>query len=170
MDVNLVDTLPPNRLVTKLRPFVHAFLSQAIEFDLAIYTLGNQDYALRMVKLLDEGNEQMFYGRVISCGDSTIDLMKSLDIVLCKDSTVVNLDDRKEVWLNDYQDNMIVMPPYNFFRSTSQQQNKSLSELKVDEDEQFGRAHLSKTLRLLKSIHIEFFCGKGQEIMERDVR
>ncbi|KAG7942585.1 hypothetical protein I3843_16G110800 [Carya illinoinensis] len=58
-------------MMTKLRPFVRAFLKEASElFEMYIYTMGDRAYALEMAKLLDPQREY-FSSRVISRDDGT---------------------------------------------------------------------------------------------------
>ncbi|XP_024167375.1 RNA polymerase II C-terminal domain phosphatase-like 4 [Rosa chinensis] len=174
--VHVVDT-PSRQLMTKLRPYIRTFLVQASQmFELSIYTMGNRDYALEMAKLLDPGN-LIFGGRVMSRDDSPETNRKSLDVLLARDSAVVILDDRKNVWTNDNRDNVIVMPRYHFFRSSYQKsglsKGKPYSELKTDECDRYGGAYLANVLQLLGYIHTIFFNEveiQGWDLMYRDVR
>ncbi|PRQ55456.1 putative protein-serine/threonine phosphatase [Rosa chinensis] len=174
--VHIVDT-PSMQLMTKLRPYIRTFLVQASQmFEMSIYTMGNRAYALEMAKLLDPGN-QIFGGRVISRSDSTETDRKRLDVLLARDSAVVILDDSKDVWTTDNQDNVIEMPRYHFFRSSCQKfglsNGKPYSELKIDECDRFGGAYLANVLQLLKHIHTIFFNEvelQGWDLIDRDVR
>ncbi|PRQ39142.1 putative protein-serine/threonine phosphatase [Rosa chinensis] len=45
-------------IITKLRPFVRTFLKEAGQmFEMHIYTMGCQAYAMQMAELLDPGKE-----------------------------------------------------------------------------------------------------------------
>ncbi|XP_004296065.1 PREDICTED: RNA polymerase II C-terminal domain phosphatase-like 4-like [Fragaria vesca subsp. vesca] len=183
--VHIVDT-PNMKVMTKLRPYIRTFLMEASQmFELSIYTMGTQDYALEMAKLLDPAN-QIFGGRVISRSDSTDEDRKALDNMLARESAVVILDDTKDVWQNNNQDNVIVMPRYHFFKSSCQQygissscqqygisNSKPYSELKTDECDRYGGAYLASVLQLLRHVHTIFFNEvelKGWDLIDRDVR
>lgn len=136
--------------------------------------MGSRDYALEMSKLLDPAN-LIFGGRIISRSDSTERDRKSLDVLLARESNVVIIDDKKDVWATDNQENVIVMPRYHFFRSSCQEFGlrnvKSYSELKSDECDQYGGAYLASVLQLLRHIHILFFNEvESQDLVDRDVR
>lgn len=172
-DVHIVE----GQFMTKLRPNVRTFLEHASQiFELSIYTNGNRDYALQMAKLLDPA-KQMFGGRIISRGDSTVKNQKGLDVMLARGSAVVILDDKKQVWRNEDQDNVMVMPRYHFFRSSGQKfgiRNATpYSELKTDECDRFGKAYLATVLQVLRHIHNVFFNAVELhecELIDRDVR
>ncbi|KAL6124606.1 hypothetical protein ACLB2K_077118 [Fragaria x ananassa] len=172
--VSIVET-PSMRLMTKLRPYIRTFLHQASQmFEVSVYTMGSRDYALEMAKLLDPAN-LIFGGRIISRSDSTERDRKSLDVLLARESNVVIIDDKKDVWATDNQENVIVMPRYHFFRSSCQEFGlrnvKSYSELKSDECDQYGGAYLASVLQLLRHIHIIFFNEvESQDLVDRDVR
>ncbi|KAL6130015.1 hypothetical protein ACLB2K_068397 [Fragaria x ananassa] len=129
-----------------------------------------------MAKLLDPAN-QMFGGRIIARGDSTVKNQKGLDVMLARGSAVVILDDKKQVWRNEDQDNVMVMPRYHFFRSSGQKFGISnatpYSELKTDECDRFGKAYLATVLQVLRHIHNVFFNAVELhecELIDRDVR
>ncbi|KAM5549545.1 RNA polymerase II C-terminal domain phosphatase-like 4 [Rosa sericea] len=173
--VHIVNT-PGTQLMTKFRPYIMTFLMQASQmFELSIYTMGSRDYTLEMAKLLDPRN-QIFGGRVISRSESTKEDRKGLDVLLARDSAVLILDDTKDVWTVDNQDNVIIMPRYHFFRSSCQQfglSSKPYSELKTDECDRYGGAYLANVLQLLRHVHSIFFNEveiQGWDLIDRDVR
>nr|XP_011470573.1 PREDICTED: RNA polymerase II C-terminal domain phosphatase-like 4 [Fragaria vesca subsp. vesca] len=139
--VSIVET-PSMRLMTKLRPYIRTFLHQASQmFEVSVYTMGSRDYALEMAKLLDPAN-LIFGGRIISRSDSTERDRKSLDVLLARESNVVIIDDKKDVWATDNQENVI-----------------------------YGGAYLASVLQLLRHIHILFFNEvESQDLVDRDVR
>ncbi|KAL6124931.1 hypothetical protein ACLB2K_077439 [Fragaria x ananassa] len=172
-DVHIVES----QVMTKLRPQVGTFLEQASQiYELSIYTNGSRDYALQMAKLLDPAN-QLFGDRIISRGESTEKNQKGLDVLLARGTAVVILDDKKQVWRNEDQDNVMVMPRYHFFRSSCQKfgisNAKPYSESKTDELDRFGRPYLATVLQVLRHIHNLFFNAvelHGCELIDRDVR
>ncbi|XP_004308604.1 PREDICTED: RNA polymerase II C-terminal domain phosphatase-like 4-like [Fragaria vesca subsp. vesca] len=166
-----------SQLMTKLRPHVRTFLEQASEmFELSISTMGSGGYALQMANLLDPAN-QMFGGSIISRSDGTVNKQKGLDVLLARPSAVVILDDKKQMWRNEDQANVIELPRYHFFRSSLQKYGLSdatpYSESKTDERDPLGRAYLATVLQVLKHIHNIFFNAvelDGCELIDRDVR
>ncbi|XP_010544164.1 PREDICTED: RNA polymerase II C-terminal domain phosphatase-like 4 isoform X2 [Tarenaya hassleriana] len=157
-------------MMTKLRPFVRSFLSEASEmFELYIYTMGDRPYARQMAKLLDPKGEY-FGDRIISRDDGTVKHQKSLDIVLGQESVVLILDDSENAWPK-HKDNLILMERYHFFASSCQQFGhnfKSLSQLKSDESETDGA--LATVLKVLKRVHSIFFEGINDDNLSgRDV-
>jgi RNA polymerase II C-terminal domain phosphatase-like 3/4 len=84
-------------MLTKLRPFIRKFLEEASNmFEMYIYTMGDQAYAVEIAKLLDPGN--VYFGsKVISKSDCTERHQKGLDVVLGDESTAVILDDTGNV-------------------------------------------------------------------------
>ncbi|XP_061358031.1 RNA polymerase II C-terminal domain phosphatase-like 4 [Gastrolobium bilobum] len=159
------------RMMTKLRPFVRTFLKEANEiFDMYIYTMGDQPYALEMAKLLDPQAEY-FYEKVISRDDGTQKDKKGLDVVLVEKSAILILDDTEHAWKEEDKENLILMERYHFFPSSCQQFGlncKSLAELKSDEDETDGP--LSKILKVLKQVHCTFFDKLQDDLVGPDVR
>ncbi|XP_062013858.1 RNA polymerase II C-terminal domain phosphatase-like 4 [Rosa rugosa] len=158
------DVFMDSTMITKLRPFVRTFLKEASHvFEMHIYTTGNRAYALRMAELLDPEQEYFFTSssRVISCNDhSSRGQKKCLDLVRgCEDSNVLILDDTREAWTKENQDNLIVIRRYYFFKYSSQtmclNNRKSLAELKTDEND-----YLEHILQLLKQVHAMFFVHK----------
>ncbi|KAL6130052.1 hypothetical protein ACLB2K_068433 [Fragaria x ananassa] len=96
---------------------------------------------------------------------------------LARPSAVVILDDKKQVWRNEDQANVIELPRYHFFRSSLQKYGLSdatpYSESKTDERDRLGRAYLATVLQVLKHIHNIFFNAvelDGCELIDRDVR
>ncbi|KAI3854549.1 hypothetical protein MKW92_042081 [Papaver armeniacum] len=147
------------------------FLKQASSlFELYIYTMGEQRYAMEMARLLDPDNAY-FNSRVISQADCTKKHQKGLDVVLGSESAVVVLDDTEHVW-QQHKENLILMDRYHYFSSSLRSfgmNNKSLSELMRDESESDGA--LATILRVLKNIHQLFFDSQcHDDLMERDVR
>lgn len=86
-------------MLTKLRPFVHSFLKEAYGmYEMHIYTMAEQSYALEMAKLLDPTG--MYFGdRIISQSDSTKRHQKGLDVVVGAENAVLILDDTDGVRL-----------------------------------------------------------------------
>ncbi|KAL6129198.1 hypothetical protein ACLB2K_072551 [Fragaria x ananassa] len=112
---------------------------------------------------------------IISRIDSTVRDRKSLDVLLARETNVVIIDDKKDVWATDNQENVIVMPRYHFFRSSCQESGlrnvKPYSELKSDECDRYGGAYLASVLQLLRHIHTLFFNEvESQDLVDRDVR
>lgn len=84
-------------LLTKLRPYVHTFLSEASNmYEMYIYTMAERSYALEIAKILDP-NEVYFHSKVICQSDCTQRYQKGLDVVLGAENTVVILDDTEAV-------------------------------------------------------------------------
>ncbi|XP_059667635.1 RNA polymerase II C-terminal domain phosphatase-like 4 isoform X2 [Cornus florida] len=158
-------------MLTKLRPFVRTFLKEASNlFEMYIYTMGEQSYAMEMAKLLDP--EKLYFdSRVIAKENCTRMHQKGLDVVLGAESAVLILDDTEQVWVKD-KENLILMERYHFFASSSRQFGfncKSLSELKSDESEADGA--LNTVLKVLKRVHSMFFDPElGDNLENRDVR
>lgn len=126
-------------------------------FQLHIYTTGTRAYALRMAELLDPAGKEYFFtssSKIISCDDhSSRGQNKCLNLVRgCEDFNILILDDTREAWTKENQDNLIVMRRYFFFKYSSQtmclHNGISLAELKSDESD-----YLEHILRLLKQIH-----------------
>ncbi|KAF6147892.1 hypothetical protein GIB67_014472 [Kingdonia uniflora] len=158
-------------MLTKLRPFVRTFLKEASDmFEMYIYTMGEQSYALEMARLLDPG-EVYFNSKVISQSDCTQRHQKGLDVVMGADNAVVILDDTEFVW-SKHKENLILMERYHFFASSGRQFGlnfKSLSESSRDEVESDGT--LSAILKVLKRVHQSFFNSDNEaNLMSRDVR
>uniref|UniRef100_A0A1D1YIC0 RNA polymerase II C-terminal domain phosphatase-like n=1 Tax=Anthurium amnicola TaxID=1678845 RepID=A0A1D1YIC0_9ARAE len=158
-------------MLTKLRPFVRTFLSEASRlFEMYIYTMAERSYALEMAKLLDPG-KVYFNSKVISQSDCTQRHLKGLDVILGAESTVLIIDDTEMVW-QKHKENLILMERYHFFSSNCRQFSfieKSLSELKQDERESDGA--LATILNVLKRVHQMFFDEvKGGDLSSSDVR
>ncbi|KAI3883968.1 hypothetical protein MKX03_028604 [Papaver bracteatum] len=165
------------QMFTKLRPFVRDFLKQASSlFELYIYTMGEQRYAMEMARLLDPDNAY-FNSRVISQGDCIKKHQKGLDVVLGAESAVIVLDDTEHVW-QQHKENLILMDRYlisnryHYFSASLRSfglNNKSLSELMRDESESDGA--LATILQVLKRIHQLFFDSEcHDDLMGGDVR
>ncbi|KAI3949654.1 hypothetical protein MKW92_006633 [Papaver armeniacum] len=149
------------QMFTKLRPFVRGFLKQASSlFELYIYTMGEQRYAMEMARLLNPDN-----------GDCTKKHQKCLDVVLGAESAVIVLDDTEHVWQH-HKENLILMDRYHYFSESLRSfglNNKTLSELMRDESESDGA--LATILQVLKRIHQLFFDSEcHDDLMGRDVR
>ncbi|KAI8531405.1 hypothetical protein RHMOL_Rhmol11G0133900 [Rhododendron molle] len=163
------------KMLTKLSPYVCIFLEEASKlFDMLhmyIYTMGECSYALEMARLLDPG-EKYSGSKVIAREDCTRSYQKGLDVVLGKESVVLILDDRTEVWAK-HKENLIVMERYNFFALSRGQlgfDRKSLSELKSETNRAMP---LASTLDVLKQIHIMYLFDSGPagaNLTDRDVR
>ena len=161
----------------KFRPGVELFLAQVHElFQLHVYTMGNREYADRIVAILDP-NATYFGDRVLTRDDNIIvsgDTKSLKRIFSHSDSTVLVLDDRGDVW--GWCDNLVLIEPFEFFLSLQQQQKgndmvnysyvaekiKSLRLSELQDDVLLG-----KIAPLLQTIHSEFF---SQENDEADVK
>lgn len=161
------------KMMTKLRPFVRAFLKEATDlFDLWIYTLGERKYALQMAKLLDPQGVY-FESRIISRDDCTVMNRKSLDVVVAQENRVIILDDTRRVWEEHHgQQNLIEIERYHYFPFSSKRHGldqKSFCEMRCDESERHGP--LSSVLQILKEVHSLFFDEACElNLKERDVR
>ncbi|KAF6167049.1 hypothetical protein GIB67_041304 [Kingdonia uniflora] len=138
-------------MLTKLRPFVRTFLKEASDmFEMYIYTMGEQSYALEMARLLDP-EEVYFNSKVISQSDCT--------------------QRHQKVW-SKHKENLILMERYHFFASSGRHfglNYKSLSELSRDEVESEGA--VSAILKVLKRVHQSFFNSDNKDnLLGRDVR
>jgi len=165
----LLHCLPHISMWTKLRPFLPEFLRQASElYQLYIYTMGDRGYADEMRKLIDP--DGVFFGnpkngegmRVIAREDSTQDKVKSLDVLLGTEDSVIILDDTVGVW-REYGRNVIAVDRYHFFPSSSKtfKMGPSLFQREVDEDATTGS--LAVILDTLKSVHEECFRENGTQ-------
>ena len=163
----LLHCLPHIATWTKLRPPVFEFLTEASKFyQLYIYTMGQRGYADEMRKLLDP--DGVFFGssnngegmRVIAREDSTRERVKSLDVLLGTEDSVIILDDTVGVW-KEYVRNVIPVDRYHYFPSSAKnfQMGPSLLERQVDEDAATGS--LAVILDLLKRVHVECFREGG---------
>ena len=106
---------------TKLRPGLAAFLAAAAErYELYVYTMGARRYAWEMAALIDPLGTYglMQKDRVIAKEDSTCSSIKSLDVVLGSEETVVIVDDTLAVWQR-YADQVLVPRRYHFFDSSA---------------------------------------------------
>ena len=113
--------LPHIGMWTKLRPGLAAFLAAAAErYELYVYTMGARRYAWEMASLIDPlGTYGLMQDRVIAKEDSTWSTIKSLDVVLGSEETVVIVDDTLAVWQR-YADQVLVPRRYHFFDSSAQ--------------------------------------------------
>ncbi|MCL7026634.1 hypothetical protein MKW94_017191 [Papaver nudicaule] len=121
-----------------------------------VYTMGERPYAIQMAELLDP-RKIYFDSRVISQADCTQKHQKGLDVVLGAESAVIILDDTEYVW-RQHKENLILMDRYHYFSSSGRSfnmNNRSLSELKMDESEPDGV--LATILEVLKRVHQLFF-------------
>ena len=90
----MLESMP---MLTKLMPFVCIFQKETSKmFEMYVYTMGEQFYALEMVKVLDP-RTVYFSSSVISQADSTQRHQKGLDVVLGPKSAVLILDDTERV-------------------------------------------------------------------------
>ncbi|XP_034681265.1 RNA polymerase II C-terminal domain phosphatase-like 4 isoform X4 [Vitis riparia] len=164
----MLESMP---MLAKLRPFVCIFLKEASKmFEMYVYTMGEQFYALEMVKVLDP-RTVYFSSSVISQADSTQRHQKGLDVVLGPKSAVLILDDTERAWKN-HKDNLILMERYHFFASSCHQFGfhcKSVSELKSDESEPDGA--LATILKVLQQTQSTLFDPElSDNFSGRDVR
>ncbi|KAL0050233.1 hypothetical protein WJX82_006909 [Trebouxia sp. C0006] len=114
------------------------------------------DYAAEMAKLLDP-NKTFFGGRVISGRDSTQRHVKSLDVVLGADTSVLILDDTEGVWPAHYA-NLIQVDRYIFFPACVSRFGRShKSLLEAGKDEDVGKGMLSTSLRVMQQVHQSLF-------------
>ncbi|OEL33665.1 RNA polymerase II C-terminal domain phosphatase-like 4 [Dichanthelium oligosanthes] len=145
-------------VLTKLRPFARGFLEQASAmFEMYVYTLGDQDYARAVGKLLDP--DGVYFGaRIVSSAESTRRDMKNLDAIPGAEAVaVVILDDSIHVW-PQHEENLILIDRYHYFASSCRQYGydvNSLAELRRDEREHDGS--LAVMLGVLKRVHQGFF-------------
>ncbi|XVF30184.1 hypothetical protein REPUB_Repub16aG0035400 [Reevesia pubescens] len=141
----------------KLRPFVSSFLEKASTmFEMYLYTLGSRSYAEKMAKILDPQGK--YFGHRIITRDDSPGLVKTLDLVLGKESSVLILDDNERVWPKDQQ-NLILMKQYMF------------SGKKKDETEM--NSPLNNIINVLYTIHSAFFNDDIRAMLgcsRRDVR
>ncbi|DBA95101.1 TPA: hypothetical protein ACH3X1_002613 [Trebouxia sp. C0004] len=153
----LLFKLPHMLMWTKLRPGIRDFLVQTHKlFELHIYTHGDQDYAAEMAKLLDP-NKTFFGGRVISARDSTQRHVKSLDVVLGADTSVLILDDTEGVW-PAHAANLIQVDRYIFFPACVSRFGRShKSLLEAGKDEDVGSGMLSTSLWVMQQVHQTLF-------------
>ena len=156
--------------MTKLRPFVHMFLEEASKmFELCIWTKGTRNYALEMAQFLDPKNIY-FQTRIFSRENCTQLHQKTLDVLNISEEFILVLDDTKEVW-EKHMGNVIEIDRYYYFDSSCRKfgfkNRKSLCHMKKDEDESDGS--LACSLRVLKTVHSEFF-GNGLNEVDKDVR
>ncbi|EFN54779.1 hypothetical protein CHLNCDRAFT_134722 [Chlorella variabilis] len=155
--------LPHMRMWTKLRPGVREFLEAAkdrqvgqVGFELAVYTMGDRDYAGEMAKLLDPAGS-LFHGRIISSGDSTQRYVKDLDVVLGRERCVLILDDTEGVWPR-HRDNLVQIERYLYFPADAARfgfRSQSLLERAVDEEG--GGGALATCLRVMSGVQQQFF-------------
>ena len=156
----------------KFRPSVELFLAQMHElFQLHVYTMGNREYADRIVAILDP-NATYFGDRVLTRDDNVIvsgDAKSLRRIFPHSDSTVLVIDDRGDVW--GWCDNLVLIEPFMFFLSSRQQKQDEIVEysyvaekiksLKLSELQ--DDVLLGKTATILQKIHSEFFSSKGAD-------
>ncbi|XP_042460539.1 RNA polymerase II C-terminal domain phosphatase-like 3 [Zingiber officinale] len=153
-DLFCVDSL---RCWTKLRPGIREFLHKARElFDLHVVTMGTQRYAAAMVELLDPTGT-LFFGRIISREDASIDdhglLIKNLDQVTAFESSVLILDDTVRVWPHN-QWNLILIQRYAYFPYTCHKYmvaGDSPLYTGVDDDDA-----LASVLSVLQRVHDDY--------------
>ncbi|XP_017984362.1 PREDICTED: RNA polymerase II C-terminal domain phosphatase-like 4 [Theobroma cacao] len=142
-------------IFVKLRPLVSDFLERASTmFEMHLYTLGSRSYAKKMAKILDP-QDKYFDHRIIS-RDESPGLVKTLDLVLGMESSILILDDNDEVWPN-HERNLILMKEFLF------------TGKKTDENEM--NTPLNDILKALSAIHTAFFDDNIQATFrDRDVR
>ncbi|XP_050222793.1 RNA polymerase II C-terminal domain phosphatase-like 4 [Mercurialis annua] len=162
-DVFKVKLTNSSSYYVKLRPFVRDFLKQASTiFELYVYTNSCQDYATKMVKLLDP-DDKYFDSRIISREDSTKSGQKNLDVVMGKERVVVILDNKIDVWPN-HNGNVVQVQEYKYFASRNRAlKGKSFAERNTDEDIKIMKTYLE----ILERIRTQFFCLRSRDV--RDV-
>ncbi|XP_023889850.2 RNA polymerase II C-terminal domain phosphatase-like 4 [Quercus suber] len=159
---------PWEKMMLKLRPFVHTFLKEASTmFEIYMCTTGTRSYALKVTEFLDPENVYFKYSRIIAREDLFETGEKSLDLVLREQRMVLALDGSKSVWRKN-EVNLILVKKYHYFDSDDDLSHVSLSALETDEDETTGT--LPAVLEELKVIHRLFFNPKFEAgLNHRDV-
>ena len=159
---------PYMHMVTKIRPFVKDFLQATNElFHLHVYTMGNREYAMRMVQLIDPTGEY-FKNRVISSNDSTDARAKNLDIVLGNEKQMVIVDDSPRIWVENGK-NVVVIERYHYFEISRHLYGPPGPSLLLNNmDETADNSCLLRVLEVLRRIHAQFFSHVTEE--EADVR
>lgn len=108
-------TMDGNKIITKLRPYVHTFLEEASKlFELYIYTMSDRKYATKIAEFLDP-QQEYFCSRVITQEESTKLGQKGLDLIPAHESSIIILDDSECVWREEDRKNLIQMEKYEFF-------------------------------------------------------
>jgi len=150
--------LSGNNFVGKFREGVHEFLRKAQNyFDIFLYTMGTRNYARTIAPLL---HPTLFTeDRIISRDDCPEHARKSIRRLFpCDDSTVLIVDDRADVWTNEFgqvPSNLIKIKPFHFFMNSElRYPNRDVTEAVCK-----GR-DLRSVLRILKAVHSEFFSDK----------
>lgn len=116
---HLLFHLPFMRMWTKLRPGIHDFLAEANKnFELHVYTMGDNDYAAGMATLLDPDGK-LFAGRVASARDAGPGGFKDVDVLLGAEDMVLILDDTSGVWPR-HRGNLIEVERYVYFPGCAQ--------------------------------------------------
>ncbi|KAF0701091.1 Aste57867_8388 [Aphanomyces stellatus] len=153
----------PTPHVLKLRPGLKTFLEDLCsQYELWIYTHGTRNYAEKIAEIIDP-EQKIFGARIISRSDTPDIAHKALKFLFpsCDDSMIIVLDDRIDVWKENYE-NVFIIEAYHFFNTRAEINNASgksnageiPSHLKVD-------AHLTKARRVLKAVHERFFRPGG---------
>ncbi|KAI6709160.1 hypothetical protein JHW43_008319 [Diplocarpon mali] len=99
----------------KMRPGLADFLAKVSElYELHVYTMGTRAYAMNIAKIVDP-DKKLFGDRIISRDENGNVTAKSLARLFPVDTKmVVIIDDRADVWPNNRQ-NLIKVVPYDFF-------------------------------------------------------
>lgn len=152
--------VPSCYTVTKLRPGVFTFL-QALSplYEMHIYTMGEENYALEMARLLDP-EATLFRGRVISRDHSSTPMTKNLDVVFGSERSTIIVDDTWQVWTH-HTDNLLSVSKYVFFPSMP------FAWLDINADESSTTGELNKIRSALERVHVAYFDMAPEQ---RDVR
>ncbi|KAM0678143.1 CTD phosphatase Fcp1 [Binucleata daphniae] len=113
---NIVHTffLYNTKFYIKLRPFLHELLEYCIiHFEMHVYTMGNRDYAQKIVQIIDP-KSKYFNNRIITRDENQLSLEKSLNRFTTEHKNVIVLDDRGDVW--KFCKNLINVKPYFYFK------------------------------------------------------
>ncbi|EJW02558.1 FCP1-like phosphatase, phosphatase domain-containing protein [Edhazardia aedis USNM 41457] len=96
-----------------LRPFLEKLLSLDEKYEMHIYTMGNNQYAQKVKKIIDPTGT-IFGNRIITRDENNQELFKSLDRFSTNHDNIVVIDDRIDVW--NFSVNVVGVRPFWFFR------------------------------------------------------
>ncbi|KAF0734974.1 hypothetical protein Ae201684_008447 [Aphanomyces euteiches] len=150
----------PTPHVLKLRPGLSTFLNElSSKYEMWIYTHGTRQYAEKIAEIIDP-NQTYFGGRIVSRSDTPDIGHKSLKLLFpsCDDSMIIVLDDRIDVWKENYE-NVFIIEAYRYFNTRAEINNASGKSGQSDGTKE--DAHLTKACRVLKNAHERFFLPGG---------
>jgi len=145
----------------KLRPTLRRWLQDMSRlFELHIYTAGTRIYAEAIAKIIDPDGS-LFQDRIVSRTDVP-DIEGSREKSLKRifpvdDSMVIIIDDRADVWKNDFS-NLITIKPYHFFIGMAEENNASGPEFQSQNQEDTYLKHVGG---LLQWVHERFYKPKN---------